>query len=90
MYWPTTSPTKIAVLGVSFDNLSPKELQDLAAAWQVRFPLLRDLPPQKFGGQEISSLPIMFLISPKGELVKTLKGPQSISSIVKAARSATE
>ncbi len=68
---------KIVVLGVSYDKLSNKEIKAVAKKLSIQYPMLSTFPINKFGVKHLSVLPVTFIINPKGQLVKTLKGPQT-------------
>jgi peroxiredoxin len=72
----------IVVLGVSFDGLSNTDIQQFAKTQHLTFPLLSHFPIEKFSVQDISSLPMSFLITPQGKLAKILYGTQTEKSIL--------
>ncbi|MGB6976658.1 MAG: SCO family protein [Gammaproteobacteria bacterium] len=75
---------KVAVLGVSFDQLPASKIQQLAQRFALNFPLLSSFPISALGVENISALPITFLIAPDGHLQETLHGPQTQASLAKA------
>lgn len=77
-------PDKLVVLGVSFDHLSNAEIQQFAAPLKLNFPLLSEFPISKFGIDNIPSLPVTFIIDPRGQLAETLYGPQTKQSLLTA------
>lgn len=68
---------KIVVLGVSYDQLSNNEIKKIANKMSIEYPMLSTFPLQKLGISHLDVLPITFILNPKGQLVKTLKGPQT-------------
>lgn len=76
--------SRLMVFGVNYDALSNNEIETFVKKLGITFPMMRTFPMDKFGVQEISVLPVTFLISPEGKLVKTLKGPQTMNSLEKA------
>jgi thiol-disulfide isomerase/thioredoxin len=68
---------KVVVLGVTIDNLNNAALQGLAQGYQVKYPFLRYFPIEKWGGKP-NTVPITYILSPKGRLYKTLVGPQKL------------
>jgi peroxiredoxin len=74
---------QVMVIGVSFDGLADAEMQRVAQKLHIDFPMTNNFPVQKFGVEHVEALPITFLISPQGKLVKTLHGPQTQQSLLK-------
>lgn len=75
---------KVAVLGVNFDGLPNTDIKHFADRLHLTFPLLSNFPGKKFGIDDISSLPVTFIINPQGKLFKTLYGPQTHKSLLSA------
>ena len=75
---------KLVVLGVSFDKLPTKDLNDIKKTLSIQYPLLTTFPAQKYKLPRITVLPITFIINPAGKLVKTLKGPHTEAQFLKA------
>lgn len=72
---------KVMVLGVNYDQLSNEEINKFADKLGITFPVMRSFPIKKYGVTEINTLPVTFIISPEGKLVKTLLGPQTRESL---------
>jgi len=72
-----TYKSRLMVFGVSFDQLSNEKINTFANKLGITFPVLQNFPIEKFGIQTIQTLPVTFIISPQGKLVKTLNGPQT-------------
>jgi len=68
---------KVIILGVSYDKLSNHQIKSIVEKLDIKYPMLSSLSLQKFGIQHLDVLPISFVINPEGNLVKTLKGPQT-------------
>ena len=68
---------KVMVLGVNYDQLSNEEINKFSDKLGITFPVMHSFPIKKYGVTAISTLPITFIISPQGKLVKTLTGPQT-------------
>ncbi len=79
-----SNPDKVVVLGVSFDPLSNAEIQTFSQKLAINFPMLKQFPIEKFGIDNIETLPITFVIAPDGKLAKKLYGPQTQASLLKA------
>jgi thiol-disulfide isomerase/thioredoxin len=80
---------RVAVLAVSFDQLPQEEIQQFASKLHVQqLPMLQSLSLSKWGIDSMTTLPITFIISPKGQLVETLHGPQTLSALEAAVKQA--
>ncbi len=79
-----THTDKVVVLGVSFDGLSNAQIGEFAASLKLDFPMLSQFPIAKWGVNDISSLPVTFIVDPRGKLSQTLFGPQTQQSLLKA------
>ena len=75
---------KVVVLGVSYDKLSHTEINKVVTQFSIRYPMLSTFPIQKIGVKNVSVLPTTFIITPQGQLAKTLKGPQTKKQFAKA------
>ena len=73
---------KLNVLAINFDGLTAEKTADFTKPLALELPLLSDFPKEKLGINEISALPVTFLISPQGKLIKTLHGPQTEQSLL--------
>lgn len=69
---------KIIVLGVNYDQLAPTAINAIAKQYRFQYPLLASFPIQRFYRENITILPITFILNPKGHLVKILKGPRTM------------
>lgn len=76
--------SQVAVLGVSFDHTSPQELMAFAKAHQLHFPLLSRFPFGRIGLKHIDQVPMTVVVSPQGDVVNVLMGPQTVASLSKA------
>lgn len=72
---------KVMVLGVNYDQLSNEEINKFADKLGITFPVMRSFPIKKYGVTEINTLPVTFIISPEGKLVKILLGPKTRDSL---------
>lgn len=63
------------VIGVAYENIEPKVLQEFVDSYFMSYPILITPPTTKTPFGVISGLPSTFLISPSGELVATQTGP---------------
>lgn len=75
---------KVIILGVSYETLSNQDIRKVANKFGITYPMLSSFPMQKLGTNNISVLPMTFIISPQGHLYKVLKGPQSEHDLLNA------
>ena len=76
----------IRVLGYDFDGSQASELNDKIVKLSIDFPVLVSSPLERLKTQTPQALPATFIVSPKGELVETLYGPQTQNTIEQAVR----
>ncbi len=69
------------ILGVNFDGLPSVELQQLVTKMNINYPVLSQDPKALLGIDNIPGLPVSYIISPKGRVVKALYGEQSKASL---------
>lgn len=74
----------VAVIGVSFDDLSAEQLEELSSQLTIQYPLLVDKPNDYLHIGAISVVPTTIILNPAGRVVKTLLGPQTQSSLKQA------
>ena len=75
------STGQVRVLGVDFDSGQGEELESRAKSLDIRFPVLRESPLTALQVPPPQVLPATFIISPKGEVVGKLFGPQTRQSL---------
>lgn len=75
------SSGQVRVLGVDFDGGQGEELASRAKALDIRFPVLRESPLAALQLPAPQVLPATFIISPQGEVVGKLFGPQTRQSL---------
>lgn len=68
---------RVRVLGVNYDGLTGRELQQVVERMDIRFSTLVDDPSQRFDWPQPVGLPATFVISPDGELVEARFGIQT-------------
>ena len=71
----------ITVFGVNYDDKKGQELSKQRSALGITFANLPLDPASVLGISRPNVLPTTLIISPQGELVATLKGPQTASSL---------
>jgi len=69
------------VLGVSYDPLSPGQIEKFAKKLNVSYPMLQTFPAQVYGLGDISVLPATFIIGPDGKLKKKIFGPVTMAEL---------
>lgn len=75
------SSGQVRVFGVDFDGGQGEELASRAKALDIRFPVLRESPLAALQLPAPQVLPATFIISPQGEVVGKLFGPQTRQSL---------
>lgn len=75
----TNYKNDVVVLGVNYDGLNNTVLRSLAQGYQVQYYFLKAFPISKWG-ENPKSLPVTYIIDPKGNLYKTLLGPQTLAN----------
>ncbi|GAA4099232.1 TlpA disulfide reductase family protein [Zhongshania borealis] len=71
----------IQIYGVNYDGLEGEALSAAIAEMGIHFASLRSDPAPQLGVPRPRVLPTTLLLNPKGELVATLTGPQTIASL---------
>jgi len=74
----------VAVLGVNFDGTQGAELASQMDSLGIGFPVLLEEPLAAVGAPRPNVLPTTFLLNPEGKLAKTLVGPQTRESLLRA------
>jgi thiol-disulfide isomerase/thioredoxin len=74
----------LAIIGVNFDALSNAKIKNFKEHLHLSIPLSNNFPKEKFGIGDIATLPVTFLISPQGTLVKRWDGPQRSETLLAA------
>lgn len=73
----------IALYAVNFDALPLFEQKNLIRRFNINYPSLLNDPATDLRLGDISGVPVTFIFNPKGQLVKTLYGGQSVDSLNK-------
>jgi len=71
----------VNVYAVNYDGLQGDELVAQALELDIQFPLLSADPGPALGSQRPGQLPMTLIVSPQGEMVARLFGPQTVASI---------
>jgi thiol-disulfide isomerase/thioredoxin len=74
----------ILLFGVNYDAVGATQLSQLVKQMNILYPVLTGDPAATFGINEVPGLPVTFIINPKGQVVKTLFGKQTVQSLAKA------
>ena len=74
----------ITVIGVSFDPMSREDINQFAKKYHIDYPLVTEFPIEKYGVDNIPTVPATFIFSPQGKLVKTLYGAQKKKQLEEA------
>jgi len=75
---------KAVVLGVSLDRAQADEMSSIIKKMDIKFTTLKYDPAQDLGIDTLAGIPATVIINPKGQIVKTLFGEQTESSLAKA------
>tara|TARA_R110001592_G_scaffold59299_1_gene180001 strand:- start:1 stop:456 length:456 start_codon:yes stop_codon:yes gene_type:complete len=78
----------IQIYGVNYDGLEGEALSAAIAEMGIHFASLSSDPAPQLGVPRPKVLPTTLLLNPKGELVATLTGPQTIASLQAAIKKA--
>jgi thiol-disulfide isomerase/thioredoxin len=71
----------IALFAVNYDALPTREQNNLIKRLAIKYPNLITDPSKTLHLGDITGVPVTFVLNPKGELVKTLYGGQSVRSL---------
>ncbi len=74
----------VKLFAVDFDNARGDKLVASAEKMGIEFPILIDDPHSLLGFEKPYALPTTFVFNPQGKLQKTLLGPQTEESLLKA------
>lgn len=78
----------VALYAVNFDGLSKARQNALSKRFNILYPSLLQDPREALQLGDIPGIPVTFIFNPKGVLVKTLYGGQTIESLDKIMNSA--
>ena len=70
--------------GVDFDVPKQHKLQLAKQQMHINFPVFLQNPQKYFQLPDVGVVPTTFIISPSGQLVRQLMGPQTLASLQKA------
>jgi thiol-disulfide isomerase/thioredoxin len=73
----------INMFAVSYDPLNELQLAELQKKYAIGFPIITSFQTMPWG-KPPNSLPTTFILNPKGELIKQLKGEQSADELLQA------
>ena len=71
----------VQVVGINFDGIAGDALKDLSARMGIQFRVVETDPASELGVSQPDVLPTTLIVSPDGELVAQLVGPQTAESI---------
>lgn len=84
---------KVQLVAVNYDGASLAQLEKMARAFNIHYPLLVKNPAKHFHLGAIPALPVTFIINPAGKVVKKLFGPHqsvTLNKIVETTMSASQ
>lgn len=73
---------QLTLVGVNFDQPEGEEAIDQSARMKIEFPVLAGNPAKLLGVETPAVLPTTYIFAPGGELIATLVGPQTESTIL--------
>lgn len=74
----------VVVLGVSYDQVSGKKLQQVIDKMKIQFPTLSSDPATALGLGNVPGLPATYIFNPQGKLSQRLLGIQDYASLASA------
>ncbi len=72
---------QVLLYGVNNDGLDPDSLRQAIQKMNIEFPVFVSNPAKALHIRDIGVLPSTFVFNPQGQLVKTLIGAQTVSSL---------
>lgn len=84
-----TSHPGVVLLAVNFDHPTQDKVSAIAQQAGIHYASLVTDPATRFSLPEIPGLPVTLLINERGEIVKTLLGPQTQLTLATALQEAT-
>ncbi|KTD18796.1 thiol-disulfide oxidoreductase [Legionella lansingensis] len=75
---------KVALFAVNYDMLPRAQQMQLIKKYNIRYPSLQNNPARQLRLGNIPGVPATFVFNPKGELIQTLFGPQTLLSLNEA------
>jgi thiol-disulfide isomerase/thioredoxin len=72
---------RVLVVGMNFDGVQDLALSDLIVRMGIEFPVLTTDPRERWQYDRPSVLPTTIVIDPSGNVVRTLVGPQTRSTL---------
>ena len=74
---------RVLIIGVNFDGVLGLPLTDLIVRMGIEFPVLTIDPRERWQYDRPSVLPTTIVIDPSGNVVRTLTGPQTRSTLAR-------
>ena len=82
----TKASFPLRVYAVNYDQVEGDKLRAEAAAINLQFPSLTEDPSSKLNYQRPMALPTTVIISPQGNIVAELQGPQTAEGLITKIR----
>lgn len=80
-FYKNNHDKNIYLLGVNYDDLPLTTLKETVRQMHIEFPVLTENPSQIWGLDGIEAIPVTFIISPAGKVVKKILGPNTEQSL---------
>lgn len=81
-FYKNNKDPNVLMFGVNVDNIPPDELKDAVQKMEINFPVLVDDPLHAWNFDEVEGVPMTFIISPNGDVVKKILGTNTEASLV--------
>ena len=77
-----TKNKPVAIFAINYDELPAKMQKEFAEHYQINYPMLRENPfNDRFPHEQITSLPVTYVISPSGQ-VRELNGQLQLDEVM--------
>lgn len=82
-FYKNNKAENIVIFGVNYDKLANPTLVQVIQKMGIMFPVLQEDPAKKWHLGEITVLPTTFIVSPEGDVVRKIIGPNTEQSLLK-------
>ncbi len=89
-FYQTHQKSNVRLVAVDYDNSTLDSLKKQAETFGIKYPILLHNPAKHFKLGTIPALPVTFLISPQGKVVKRLFGPHTAEQLDQIVASASQ
>ncbi|MDA8561998.1 TlpA family protein disulfide reductase [Gammaproteobacteria bacterium] len=82
-FYNNNKDKNMIIFGINYDNLPNVSLRKAIKKTGIKFPVLQQDPSVTWGLSEVTVLPTTFIISPEGDVVRKIIGPNTEKSLLK-------